>query len=71
LQIPVTAYLKGLTTLENISKAEIGFIKGIIKPNWMMMGDLGGEVIKIALKNLDYNKNQWEKLLESFQNSKS
>jgi len=71
LQIPVTAYLKGLTTLENISKAEIGFIKGIIKPNWMMMGDFGGEVIKIALKNLDYNKNQWEKLLESFQNSKS
>ncbi len=37
----MTPYLVGLNTTENISKAEMTFIRGIIRPLWQKMKDLG------------------------------
>jgi len=59
--LPYSMFCDRNTT--NIPKAQIGFIVGIIAPNFELLSKLFSELSKLS-QNLEENRNKWEELLE-------
>jgi hypothetical protein len=60
----MTPYIQNLTTLPNIAKNELSFIKVIIRPLWELTVQIFGRQLQLTVDNIDKNIKEWEKLMQ-------
>jgi hypothetical protein len=61
--MPITPYIQNLTTMANIAKNELSFIKVIIRPLWEQAIMVFGSPLQLTVDNIDKNVKEWEKFM--------
>jgi hypothetical protein len=64
LKIPQTPYMKDLGKIEILAKAEVGFLKAIVKPLWDILNSFLDNNLNWAVKTLNDNLAQWNEIME-------
>lgn len=60
----MTPFMQNLDKIQIMAKQEIGFIKVIVKPLWVLVNNFLDNYLDDASKNCDDNIKEWENLQE-------
>lgn len=64
LGLPITPYMRDLDKPAVLAKAEIGFIKFVQRPIWIVVNDFFNNKLEFIMKNIEDNIKKWENVFE-------